>query len=113
VASEGIRVNVVRPGMIDTDIHATFGQPDRVDRLGAQRPMGRAGRPEEVAAAAVWLLGDAASYCTGSVLDVAGGLALANRPGLLLAAGRAEPTNRPTPCYSRMSGGVAASLLPT
>jgi NAD(P)-dependent dehydrogenase (short-subunit alcohol dehydrogenase family) len=73
VAGEGIRVNVVRPGMIDTDIHATFGQPDRVARLGAHRPLGRAGRPEEVAAAAVWLLGDAAGYCTGSVLDVAGG----------------------------------------
>jgi NAD(P)-dependent dehydrogenase (short-subunit alcohol dehydrogenase family) len=73
VAGEGIRVNVVRPGMIDTDIHATFGQPDRLARLGAHRPLGRPGQPEEVAAAAVWLLGDAASYCTGSVLDVAGG----------------------------------------
>lgn len=73
VAAEGVRVNVVRPGTIDTEIHASGGQPDRVQRLGPGLPLGRAGRAEEVAAAAVWLLGDEASYCTGSVLDVAGG----------------------------------------
>ena len=72
VAAEGIRVNVVRPGIIDTQIHATR-QPDRVQRLGPTVPLGRAGRAEEVAAAAVWLLSAEASYCTGSILDVAGG----------------------------------------
>jgi NAD(P)-dependent dehydrogenase (short-subunit alcohol dehydrogenase family) len=73
VAAEGIRVNVVRPGIIDTGIHAGGGQPDRVDRLGPAVPMGRAGRADEVAAAILWLLDDGAGYCTGSVLDVAGG----------------------------------------
>lgn len=73
VADEGVRVNVVRPGIIDTDFHASGGQPDRVQRLGPGLPIGRAGTAEEVAAAVVWLLGDGASYCTGSVLDVAGG----------------------------------------
>ena len=73
VADEGIRVNVVRPGVIDTDIHATGGQPDRVERLTPLLPIGRAGRAGEIAAAVVWLLGPEASYCTGSILDVAGG----------------------------------------
>jgi NAD(P)-dependent dehydrogenase (short-subunit alcohol dehydrogenase family) len=73
VASEGIRVNVVRPGIVDTEIHARAGQPDRVERLAPSFPVGRAGRPEEVAAAVMWLIGDDSSYCTGSVLDVAGG----------------------------------------
>ena len=73
VAGEGIRVNVVRPGIIETEIHASGGQPDRVARIGPTVPMGRAGRAEEVADAVLWLLGDAAGYCTGSVLDVAGG----------------------------------------
>jgi NAD(P)-dependent dehydrogenase (short-subunit alcohol dehydrogenase family) len=73
VAGEGVRVNVVRPGIVETGIHAGGGQPDRVARLGPTVPMGRAGLPEEVAAAVLWLLGDDAGYCTGSVLDVAGG----------------------------------------
>jgi len=73
VAAEGIRVNVVRPGVTDTDIHASGGQPDRVTRLTPLLPIGRAGRADEIAAAIVWLLGDEASYCTGSILDVAGG----------------------------------------
>jgi NAD(P)-dependent dehydrogenase (short-subunit alcohol dehydrogenase family) len=73
VSGEGIRVNVVRPGIIETDIHASGGQPDRVARIGPTVPIGRAGRAEEIAAAVVWLLSDEASYCTGSVLDVAGG----------------------------------------
>ncbi len=73
VAAEGVRVNVVRPGIIETGIHATGGQPDRVARLGPSVPMGRAGRAEEVAAAVLWLLGGESGYCTGSVLDVAGG----------------------------------------
>ena len=73
VADEGIRVNVVRPGVIDTDIHATGGQPDRVERLTPLLPIGRAGRADEIAAAVVWLLGPEASYCTGSILDVTGG----------------------------------------
>jgi NAD(P)-dependent dehydrogenase (short-subunit alcohol dehydrogenase family) len=70
---EGIRVNAVRPGIIETDIHASAGEPDRADRLGPTAPLGRAGTAEEVAAAIVWLLEDASSYVTGALLDVAGG----------------------------------------
>jgi NAD(P)-dependent dehydrogenase (short-subunit alcohol dehydrogenase family) len=70
---EGVRVNSVRPGLIETDIHAASGDPDRAHRLGAAAPLGRAGKPEEVAAAIVWLLSEAASYVTGAILDVAGG----------------------------------------
>ena len=73
VAGEGVRVNVVRPGIIETEIHASGGQPDRVARIGPTVPMGRAGRVEEVADAVLWLLGDGAGYCTGTVLEVAGG----------------------------------------
>lgn len=73
VADERIRVNVVRPGIIDTEFHASGGQPDRVQRLGPGLPLGRAGTAQEVAAAVLWLLSDKASYCTGSILDVAGG----------------------------------------
>jgi NAD(P)-dependent dehydrogenase (short-subunit alcohol dehydrogenase family) len=73
VADEGVRVNVVRPGIIDTAIHASGGQPDRVTRIGSTVPVGRAGTAEEVAAAVLWFLDEASSYCTGSVLDVAGG----------------------------------------
>lgn len=70
---EGVRVNAVRPGLIDTEIHASGGQPDRAARLGATTPMGRAGTAEEVAEAIVWLLGDSCDYLTASLLDVAGG----------------------------------------
>ena len=73
VAAERVRVNVVRPGIIDTDLHASGGQPDRAARLGPTLPMGRPGTADEVAAAVVWLLSDEAGYCTGTVLDVAGG----------------------------------------
>jgi NAD(P)-dependent dehydrogenase (short-subunit alcohol dehydrogenase family) len=73
VASEGVRVNVVRPGIIDTEIHASGGEPDRVARIAPSVPMGRAGRADEVAAATCWLLGDLSGYCTGTLLDVAGG----------------------------------------
>jgi NAD(P)-dependent dehydrogenase (short-subunit alcohol dehydrogenase family) len=73
LASEGVRVNAVRPGLILTDIHASGGQPDRATTLGATTPMGRPGEPEEVAEAIVWLLSDAASYVTGALLDVSGG----------------------------------------
>lgn len=73
VAGEGIRVNAVRPGIIDTQIHASGGQPDRVAQIAPSLPMQRAGTAEEVAAAIVWLLSDQASYTTGSVLDVTGG----------------------------------------
>jgi NAD(P)-dependent dehydrogenase (short-subunit alcohol dehydrogenase family) len=69
----GVRVNAVRPGLIDTEIHASGGQPDRAQRIGSTTPLGRPGRPEEVAEAIVWLLSDAASYTTGALLDVAGG----------------------------------------
>lgn len=73
VAAEGIRVNVVRPGMIDTEIHASSGWPDRVSRQGPTNPMGRAGTVDEVAKATLWFLGEDSPYCTGSILDVAGG----------------------------------------
>jgi NAD(P)-dependent dehydrogenase (short-subunit alcohol dehydrogenase family) len=73
VATEAIRVNAVRPGLIDTEIHASGGQPGRVERLRDRIPMGRGGRAEEVAAAIVWLLSDEASYVTGALLDVGGG----------------------------------------
>ena len=73
VAAEGIRVNAVRPGLIETDIHASGGLLDRVRDLQHQVPMQRGGTAEEVAQAIVWLLSDAASYTTMSLLDVSGG----------------------------------------
>ncbi|GAA0679281.1 SDR family oxidoreductase [Kitasatospora atroaurantiaca] len=73
VAAEGIRVNAVRPGLIHTDIHAQGGEPGRVDRVGPQLPMGRGGRPEEIAEGILWLLSPAASYATGAFIDLAGG----------------------------------------
>lgn len=73
VADEGIRVNGVRPGFIYTHMHADGGEPGRVDRLSPVIPMKRGGQPEEVAQAIAWLLSDAASYTTGSFIDLAGG----------------------------------------
>ena len=73
VAQEGIRVNAVRPGIIDTDIHASGGQPGRAHASTALIPMQRPGTAEEVAAAIVWLLSDEARYTTGAILDVSGG----------------------------------------
>jgi NAD(P)-dependent dehydrogenase (short-subunit alcohol dehydrogenase family) len=73
VALEGIRVNAVRPGVIYTEIHASGGEPQRVDRVKAAVPMQRGGQAEEVAHAILWLLSDEASYVTGACLDVAGG----------------------------------------
>lgn len=73
VAGEGIRVNAVRPGLIETGIHASGGLPDRVRDLSHQVPMGRGGQADEVAQAIVWLLSDAASYTTMSLMDVSGG----------------------------------------
>ena len=73
LATDGIRVNAVRPGIIDTDIHASGGLPDRVKELVPQLPMRRAGTSEEVAQAIVWLLSDASSYTTGSCIEVTGG----------------------------------------
>jgi NAD(P)-dependent dehydrogenase (short-subunit alcohol dehydrogenase family) len=71
---EGVRVNSIRPGLVETDIHATTGDPERARKLGGATPLGRPGKPQEVAEAIVWLLSDSASYVTASVLDVAGGL---------------------------------------
>jgi NAD(P)-dependent dehydrogenase (short-subunit alcohol dehydrogenase family) len=73
VADEGIRVNAVRPGFIYTDIHASGGEPARVDRVKAFVPMQRGGTADEVARAILWLLSDEASYTTGAFLDVTGG----------------------------------------
>jgi NAD(P)-dependent dehydrogenase (short-subunit alcohol dehydrogenase family) len=73
VAQEGIRVNAVRPGIIDTDIHASGGQPDRAHASAALIPMQRPGTADEVAEGVVWLLSDAARYTTGAILDVSGG----------------------------------------
>ncbi len=73
VAAEGIRVNAVRPGIVDTEIHASGGQPGRAQRLAPQIPMQRPGTAQEIASAIVWLLSDEASYATGSILDVTGG----------------------------------------
>lgn len=73
VADERIRVNGVRPGFIYTELHAKAGEPARVDRVKALVPMKRGGAPEEVAEAIIWLLSDAASYVTGTFIDVAGG----------------------------------------
>lgn len=74
VAAAGIRVNAVAPGTVYTDIHATAGEPDRPARVVSRVPMGRIGEPEEIAEAVVWLLSDKASYVTGTVLRVSGGV---------------------------------------
>jgi NAD(P)-dependent dehydrogenase (short-subunit alcohol dehydrogenase family) len=73
VAGEGIRVNAVRPGIIETDIHASGGQPDRAAQMAPQVPLRRAGSADEVAQAVLWLLSEASSYTTGAVIDVTGG----------------------------------------
>ncbi len=73
VAAEGIRVNAVRPAFIYTDIHASGGEPGRVDRIKDSVPMRRGGHPEEVARAVLWLLSDEASYSTGAFIDISGG----------------------------------------
>ena len=73
VATEGIRVNAVRPGIIETEIHASGGQPDRAAQMAPGVPMKRAGTADEVAQAVLWLLGDDSSYTTGTVVDVTGG----------------------------------------
>ncbi|MDH5235976.1 MAG: SDR family oxidoreductase [Gemmatimonadota bacterium] len=73
LAADGIRVNAVRPGFVHTGIHASGGQPNRIERLRDGIPMKRGGRPEEVAHAVLWLLSDEASYATGAILDVSGG----------------------------------------
>ena len=73
VALEGVRVNAVRPGIIDTEIHASGGQPDRAKQMAPQVPMQRTGSAEEVAQAVLWLMSNASSYTTGAIVDVTGG----------------------------------------
>ncbi|MGV3520233.1 SDR family oxidoreductase [Luteitalea sp.] len=73
IATEGVRVNGVRPGPIHTEIHATGGEPGRIDRIKGAIPMQRGGDPEEVARTILWLLSDEASYITGAIVDVSGG----------------------------------------
>jgi NAD(P)-dependent dehydrogenase (short-subunit alcohol dehydrogenase family) len=73
IAAEGVRVNAVAPGLVDTELHASAGMPDRLARLAPLIPMGRAGHPEEIAEGIVWLLSAAASFVTGSVLPISGG----------------------------------------
>lgn len=72
-AADGVRVNAIRPGMIDTEIHIAAGEPDRVKQFAHMIPMKRGGTAEEIAEAIVWLLDDASSYVTGAILDVTGG----------------------------------------
>lgn len=74
VATEGIRVNAVRPGLIHTDIHTLGGEPNRIDRLKTKIPMQRGGEPTEVAEAIYWLASEKSSFATGSFIDIAGGL---------------------------------------
>ena len=76
LAAEGIRVNAVRPGIIDTEFHATGGEPDRAARMASSVPLGRAGTADEVARAVLWLLSEEASYTTGTTIDVTGGRAI-------------------------------------
>ncbi len=73
VAAQGIRVNAIRPGLIDTDIHASGGQPDRLARLSATVPLGRGGTAQECAEAIYWLMSERSSYSTGAIIDVSGG----------------------------------------
>lgn len=73
VGAEGIRVNAVRPGVIHTDIHASGGEPDRIERVRTSVPLGRGGDAREVAEAILWLASDGASYTSGALLDVSGG----------------------------------------
>lgn len=73
VGGDGIRVNAVRPGLIETDIHVAAGSPDRMEKSVGTVPMGRPGTPEETAEAIIWLLSDAASYVNGTILEVTGG----------------------------------------
>ena len=73
VATEGIRVNGIRPGIIHTDIHAKGGEPDRINRVKASIPMKRGGTALEVAEAILWLASEKSSYVTGSIMDVSGG----------------------------------------
>jgi NAD(P)-dependent dehydrogenase (short-subunit alcohol dehydrogenase family) len=73
IATEGIRVNAVAPGLIETGLHEASGAPDRLQRLMGTVPMGRAGIPSEVAEGVLWLLSPAASYTTGAILEMGGG----------------------------------------
>ncbi len=73
VATEGIRVNAVAPGLVDTGLHAANGEPERLQRLMPSIPMQRAGQPNEIAEGVVWLLSPAASYVTGAILQIGGG----------------------------------------
>ena len=73
LAPEGVRVNAVRPGLIDTEIHGSAGEPGRVNRLMSTVPLGRAGSAEDVAEAVLWLLSEQSAYTTGNIVDVAGG----------------------------------------
>ena len=82
VAEGNIRVNVVRPGIIETEMHARNGRPDQAGLLALTFPMKRAGNAVEVAEAMVWLLGDDAAYCTGSILDLSGGRWVTHGPHL-------------------------------
>jgi NAD(P)-dependent dehydrogenase (short-subunit alcohol dehydrogenase family) len=74
LADDGIRVNAVAPGLVNTEIHAAAGEPDRAARFASRIPLGRAAEPNEIAPAIAWLLGPSAGYVTGAIIRVAGGL---------------------------------------
>ncbi|HET7303909.1 MAG TPA: SDR family oxidoreductase [Segeticoccus sp.] len=74
LAGQGVRVNGVAPGLVDTEIHAAAGEPGRLSRVAPRIPMGRAGQPVEIAPAIAWLLGPEATYVTGATIRVAGGV---------------------------------------
>ena len=68
-----VLAEAIRPGVIETDIHGTYGEPERPYKIGASTPLGRPGTPDEIAEAIVWLISDASSYVTGAIIDIAGG----------------------------------------
>ena len=106
LAEQGVRVNGVAPGLIETGIHAAAGDPDRLTPVVGRVPMGRAGQPDEIAPAIAWLLGPESSYVTGAILRVAGGL----RPPRQTMWCRSQPRRRNDPGSVRDVGSRSPRL---